>query len=436
MNTFPVNTKSVKIFLTAFFIIFGFSFSAYKLLPTSPLLPTTLISFQILVIISTCFLWKKWGKERSVFIAGVVIAISAVLFVHTIDIPFPLNIIMIHVFFLLILFPFLPALLGLMALTYSYFEKFTETAPDTKCSFEFFTQPSQKTKRKKHIAQAIAILGFSVIALPLYFILHSGRKDIIQDDHRYIGKTLSFHTPLAYEGDCEKCGNTGISKKINRELECVEEVNGVGSSGYKDGVKKIEYVPKDTIFTIKQVYKVVQYGFHIDPHPGYEIAVLEDAHKKQSVTSLNNIENFLQGNPSDFCQKEPLLGTIHLFEFLEQEKTAKVFFSLSGYTRNIPLSYFALVAKFREANFYNHSVRNIEFAVDPIAHTKGVSAYVDADTLTFLMASGYDIVYHYGIDPSYLSAISTEERDEIITYLKGREVYPDVFPQNLKTTPK
>ena len=380
-------TWSIEKFLVSFFIMFGFSWSIPFYIPAFPFISGFLLRTVILAIL-TYVLWRSWGKHGGIILAGVIVFFSSFLGSLLLILIAPIVLSSVK--------------LSIALLFYALFREF----------FVGLKIPNNAVRTSGVIVSLV--VGVAMIYPSVDSVKNSGYEDILQPNHPYIGKRFVFQIPLAYDSDCIYCGDTGISKEINRDLECIDDLSGVGRDEYKNNLKRVEYVPSNTEFEVKQVFTVKPYGFHIDASK-YDLVILEDPQGNKSTAFLSQIDDFVAKKYDGFCLSNPEPMIMALFSYLEQHHTVQVFIHLvdyGAYGSKKAIPYSALLKDFQKGAFFGYAITNIQPYVDPVTHREGVLADVDANAAVFLLAGGLPHVYlDYPAEEEVLSLMPIAERE-------------------------
>jgi len=354
-DTFPSWALSILGFLTYFFILYLF--------------------------------WVKAGKSRTIVWFGLLMFV----------IGFPIG----------LLLYFAPAV-GPLFLVYGYLRGFIGDGED-KATAELKEESGKKTYYL--IALVIVIIITIVVSLwkPISFVVHSGRRSVPQPENPLLGTKFSFNLPLAYSRDCEGCGGSDRDLEINRDLECIEDLDSLGFHFYKNNTKNLSYIPAATQFTVKEIYKVEPYGAAQIGGSRYLMAVLEDSKGLLSTTLLDVVQD-----PGSVCINKMTPHIEKMFRYLENKGTMKVVVAL--YDTEHQTSNVELQKQFIQSLPANLNITQATPINDGgVPGLVGVSIVVDADALVFLVGSELSLKIWeiQGLDSEYLKTLTTQDTVEI-----------------------
>ncbi len=306
---------------------------------------------------------------------------------------------------------FAPAV-GPLLLIYAYFRGYIGGS-ENKAETGLKEEGDSKVKGKKtHYLIVLVIIIITMIASlwkPISFIVHSGRRSVPQLEHPLMGTKLSFNLPLAYSRDCEGCGGSDRDLEINRDLECIEDLDSLGFNAYKNETKNLSYVPASMQFTVKEVYKVEPYGAATIGGSEYLMAVLEDSKGLLSTTLFDDVQD-----PGRVCINKMTPHLEKMFRYLESKGTMKVVVAL--FDTEYQTSNSELQKQFIQSLPTTLNVTQVNPVDDSgISGLVGVSMFVDADALVFLVGSdlGLKIWEIQGLDSEYLNILTAQDIAEI-----------------------
>ena len=404
------NTLLISHMITAVFRIFGLSRLSQFLY---------LLNFIVLFLILGYF-WKKWAHSKLVIVTGISIILIglSLITLSPARLPFPANVVAFQLFILFAPFVLISPILGPIALIYAHFRGLLKDQSQLQISqsqSSFLQAPeppevlaanNRRIKIRNYISLAVGIVALLIIALPIYFVLHSGQRDIILKDDPHVGRIVSFNLPLAYSSDCVGCGGSERGLEINRRLECIEDIDSLSARLYKDKFYNVSYVPSDMKFEVIEVIDVESYGIRQIGGSGYTLAVLKDVNGLLSTELLSSIDD---DGP---CCNRMTPHVEKLFRYIEKNGNARVLatvYDLNSNKSDTVTQQFVLNALNTAPSKYRFS--NPEVMASSIPGMLGIAIDVDADSLVYLVASKlvYKIWEITGLDADYLSTLTQSE---------------------------
>lgn len=366
-----------------------------------------LLNFIILLSILVYF-WKKWISHRKLVILVGILAFFVSFIPITMLLPFPASVLAFSIIILFAPFHFIAPILGPTSVIYAYSRGLLENRGQA------FLQVSgsawkEKTKKYATIVSGVAIV--TIASWPLYFVFHNGMKDNILKDDPNVGRIVSFGIPLAYSRDCIVCDGSKKELEINRDLECIEDIDSVSSRIYKDKFYNVSYIPSNMKFEVVGVDNVESYGIQKIGGSGYTLAILKDENGLLSTTLIEDLDD--DGGP---CSNKMTPHLEKLFRYIEKNGRARIL--ATSYDSNLKKSdtitqQFLLNSINTAPSKYKFS--NIEMMESSTTGMLGVAVDVDADSLVYLVASSlkYKIWIITGLDTDYQNTLTPSELPEI-----------------------
>lgn len=326
----------------------------------------------------------------------------------TMLLPFPASILAFSIIILFAPFHFVAPILGPTSIIYAYSRGLLE---DQRQAFSQVSETTWKERTKKYVAIITGVVVISIVSWPLYFVFHSGMKDNILKDDPNVGRVVSFNLPLAYSRDCIVCDGSKKELEVNRDLECIEDIDSVSARNYKGKFYNVSYIPSNMKFEVVEIDNVESYGIQKIGDSGYVLAILKDDNGLLSTTLIEDLDD-----DSGPCSNKMTPHLEKLFRYIEKNGRARIL--ATTYDSNLKKSnattqQFLLNAINTAPSKYKFS--NIEMMGDLIPGMLGVAVDVDADSLVYLVASSlkYKIWKITGLDTDYQNALTPSELSEI-----------------------
>lgn len=235
--------------------------------------------------------------------------------------------------------------------------------------------------------------------------------EIIVEDDPYIGVQIALekYQPMVYLSNItDKLTPSKYSQNIDRLITTVAQSKSAGVDLFIDNTKKLTYLPKNTIFTVKRILKTAVYK---DNQPDeYTTYVLEDSEGKNYAMPDFELKDLSRVKLSSYE-----LGLIDKFN--EQSNLARVvvYFSKPPLYKDkkAPYSEKDLASVF---DFFLDKIKN--YKTDKVLLSERnfrLSMTIPIDTLVY-MISEFDSLYIEDIEVISIPEKNNQEND----YSKGK----------------